>query len=84
MIPKGAAVLSTKTGAPIIPVFFIRNEDDSFTLEFEEWIDPPHIQEDVVSEEVCLDIMKKYTAVMEKKIRQYPTQWLMFRKFWIK
>ena len=84
MIPKGAAVFSAKTGAPIIPLFFIRNEDDSFTLEFEEWIDPPQIQEDVVPEEVCLDIMKKYTAVIEKKILQYPTQWLMFRKFWIK
>ncbi len=84
LIPKGAAVFCAKTGAPIIPIFFIRNGDDSFTLEFEELIYSPEIQEDTVSEEVLLAIMKKYTAVIENKIRQYPTQWLMFREFWIK
>lgn len=84
LIPKGAAVFCAKTGAPIIPIFFIRNADDSFTMEFGELIYPPVVQEDVVSEELLYAIMQKYTAVIEEKIRQYPTQWLMFREFWIK
>jgi len=84
LIPKGAAVFCAKTGAPIIPTFFIRNADDSFTLEFGELIYPPEVQEDVVSEELLYAIMQKYTAVIEEKIRQYPTQWLMFREFWSK
>lgn len=84
LIPKGAGVFCVKTGAPIIPIFFIRNADDSFTLEVEEPIYPPAVQEDVVSEELLHSIVQKYTAVIEQKIRQYPTQWLMFREFWIK
>ena len=84
LIPKGAAVFCAKTGAPIIPTFLIRNADDSFTLEFGELIYSPAIQEEVVSEEILRAIMRKYTTLIEEKIRQYPAQWLMFREFWIK
>ena len=84
LIPKGAAVFCAKTGAPILPTFFIRNADDSFIMEFGELIYPPVVQEEIVSEELLSSIMRKYTAVIEQKIRQYPTQWLMFREFWIK
>lgn len=84
LIPKGAAVFCAKTGAPIIPTFLIRNADDSFTMEFGELIYPPVVQEDVVTEELLYAIMQKYTAVIEEKVRQYPTQWLMFREFWLK
>lgn len=83
LIPKGPAVFCAKTGAPIIPTFFIRNADDSFTMEFEELIYPPVVQEEVVPEGLIDSIVEKYAMVIEQKIRQYPTQWLMFREFWI-
>lgn len=73
MIPEGPAVLSLKSGAPIIPGFMVRNTDDSFTLRFEEPIFPDCGKE---------ELMRRYLAVIESYIRRYPDQWFMFRKFW--
>ncbi len=84
LIPKGPAVFSAKTGAAILPTFFIRNRDNTFKLVIKEPIYPSAIYEDNIPSEVIMDIMKKYTAVIEEAIRQYPSQWLMFREFWIK
>ncbi len=78
-IPKGPAVFSYKTGAPILPVFFIRREENRFCLFFEKPIFP---QLSCPEEKAIPDLMRQYTALVEAKIRQYPTQWLMFRKFW--
>ncbi len=81
IIPKGPAVFSLKTGAPIIPGFLIRTQEDSFLLKFEEPIYPSQSGDE---QKNLLFIMKAYAAVMERKIREYPSQWLMFREFWIK
>ncbi len=84
LIPKGPAIFSGKTGAAIIPSFLLRNPDDTFTLYFEDLILPPEVNEDVVPDQVMFKIMQAYTAVIERTIREHPTQWLMFREFWIK
>ena len=81
LIPKGPAAFSLKTGAPIFPVFLIRKNDDHFMLTFEEPLFP--LGEGTETEKL-LSLMKQYTAVIEKKIYENPTQWLMFREFWIK
>ncbi len=81
LIPKGLTVFSFKTVGPIIPVFLIREEDDIFTLFIEEPIFPPRGGEE---NEMLLSLMRQYTAIIDKKIREYPTQWLMFREFWVK
>ena len=79
MIPRGAAVFSMSTGSPIIPVFLIRDAQDHFLMRFEEPIYPVKAGSE---KETLLSIMKKYTALIETKVREYPTQWLMFRRFW--
>ena len=84
LIPKGAAIFSCKTGAAIIPIFLIREAEDSFTLEICEPIYPSRIVEGIVDEDSLVALMKQYAKIMEDKIRQYPTQWLMFREFWVK
>ena len=88
LIPKGAAVFSLKTGVPIIPVFLIRDSDNQHTLTVEEPIYPPHSAEaenkETLDPELYIPLMKQYAKVIEQKIREYPTQWLMFREFWIK
>ena len=81
MIPKGAAVLSKKTGAPIVPVFFVRKEDNSFEFKIHEPLFPPSKLEGSEHESI-VQIVKKYSSIIEQTIRQYPTQWLMFREFW--
>ncbi|MFH1360578.1 MAG: lysophospholipid acyltransferase family protein [Candidatus Omnitrophota bacterium] len=80
LIPKGAAVFTRKMNAPIVPVFLIRHEDNSFTLTFKE---PLYADQSLGEEESILQLMKTYAAIIEKEIRATPTQWLMFRKFWI-
>ena len=84
MIPKGAALFTIKTGAPIVPCFLVRNQDNSFSLLFEEAIDPPFESEEYIEDSSLITMMQQYTKVIEEKIRQFPTQWLMFRPFWVK
>lgn len=82
-IPKGPAMFSITTGAPIIPVFLIRESNDHFTLSIEEPIYSPIQREGTIEKERLLELMHRYMPVIEQKIRQYPAQWLMFRKFWV-
>ncbi len=72
-IPRGPAALSMRTGAPIIPAFVIRQPDNTHILEFLKPINSNASEEEIIAE---------YTKVIEAKIRQYPSQWLMFREFW--
>jgi lauroyl/myristoyl acyltransferase len=79
LIPKGAAFFSCRTGAPIVPTFLTPDGRGNYTLEFGEPILPP---EDV-QESSMLELMKRYVTVIERKIKEDPTQWLMFREFGI-
>ena len=84
LIPKGAAIFAAKTGAAILPIFLIRQNDNTFNLFFEEPIyAPQEVAAEVVDKDILLGIMKRYVAVIEEKIKEYPTQWLMFRRFWV-
>lgn len=84
LIPKGAAVFSLKTGAPIIPMFLIRKEDEKFYLIVDEVIYPPKAyNKGEVPHEVMTGLIKEYLKVIEKRIYSDPTQWLMFRRYWI-
>jgi len=81
-IPKGPALLSYKTGAPIVPCFIKRDKDYNFTLTLDEPLYPPDvIKDEVISQELLLKVLKQYVSIIEKKIRENPTQWLMFRDF---
>lgn len=73
VIPRGPAVLAKRTGASIVPGFMIRQPDDSHILRFL----PPISTEGTES-----SIMEEYARAIEDIVRQYPAQWLMFRKFW--
>lgn len=80
LFPRGAAIFSTRTQAPIIPTFLIR-DGEGFTFLICDPIFPPRQGVRMSRKELILNIMKRYIAVIEEKIRQYPTQWLMFREF---
>ncbi len=81
LIPKGAAIFSKKTGAPIIPIFLIREPDSMFRVSIFEPIFPGADEEGVPEEEAIRKIMRRYLAVIEDQVRRYPTQWLLFREF---
>jgi KDO2-lipid IV(A) lauroyltransferase len=83
LIPKGAAVFSGKTGAPIIPCFMIRNGDGTFTFKIYKIIYPSAESSETVDRNQLISLMKKSTKVIEDIVSRYPTQWLVFRQFWI-
>jgi KDO2-lipid IV(A) lauroyltransferase len=79
MIPKGAAFFSIKTGAPIIPIFFLRRTDDHFEVNIHPPIEPPHLPDGKITDELVKEYIQKYLTVIEDEIRKNPSQWLLFR-----
>ena len=78
-IPKGAAAFSLKTGAAIVPAFLTRDQNDHFTLAFEKPIFPTQD----TGEDAVKKIMQQYIKIVEDAVRQHPTQWYMFQRFWL-
>lgn len=74
-IPRGPAVLSLRTGAPIIPVIITRQGIDRLNFEC-----LPPLQ--VSSETSELELTKDYAKIIEMQIHKNPSQWLLFREFW--
>ncbi len=79
-LPEGPAAFSLKTGAVIVPVFMLRNKDDTFTLRFDkplEFTPTDNRNNDLIA------LILRYKVIIEDYIRKYPDQWYMFKKFWI-
>jgi len=81
MMPKGAAALSWKTGAPIVPTFLIRKENGMFDLTCHQPLYPPGRDASMTEEEILPKILSRYMSIIEEQIRKYPAQWLLFREF---
>lgn len=81
LIPKGAALFALKTGAPILPTFFIRASNGAYEIKFFEPIYPPTPTKTKYSDKEIEEFMTRYVGIIEDAIKQNPTQWLMFRKF---
>lgn len=75
IIPRGPAVLGIRTGSPIIPAMVIRERGNNFSVKLFPIIE-------TVNETDELNIMRKFSKVIEEEIYKYPDQWLMFREFW--
>jgi KDO2-lipid IV(A) lauroyltransferase len=80
-IPKGPALFSRRCGAPIVPVFMLRNEDDTFTLKILEPIMPVRTKNE---HEDLICLTEKIVKVIESVVKKYPEQWFVFRRFWKK
>jgi KDO2-lipid IV(A) lauroyltransferase len=80
LFPRGPAAFSLKTGATIVPVFIVRNEDDSFTVKIEK---PVQFIASGDREKDTMDLIMQYKVIIENYIRKYPEQWYMFRRFWV-
>lgn len=80
-IPKGPAMLSIKTDSPIIPGIFVRDGKYNYKLIIDEPIYPQEIP-GASHDELIKGLTEKFLVNMERFIRTYPDQWLVFRKFW--
>jgi len=74
-LPRGPATLCARTGAPILPGFLLREDDDTFLLRFHQPIVPG-------KDESVVDIQHKICRVLEQEIGERPSQWFMFDEFW--
>jgi len=75
----GAALLSLRAQAPIIPMFMLRNPDQSNTLVIEPEIVPPDHRD---HKEAVLAITQHITGRIEDRIRSDPGQWFWTQKRW--
>ena len=74
-LPRGPAVLAARNQAPILPVFVLRQPDDTFLFRAY----PPILPERGRSVE---DIQHSICSVLETVIRDHPDQWFAFKPLW--
>lgn len=80
MVPRGPAVFSLRSKAPIVAGFTIRQDNDKFRLRFNPPIKFTPVGE---YEKDVYSLTKLYLKQIEDCIRLYPGQWSMFRQFWL-
>ncbi len=82
LIPKGAALFSIKTGAPVIPTFFLRTPQDGFKFIIGKPIYPFVVsKEHKITDKDLESFIEQYLKKIDEQIQQNPTQWLIFRRF---
>ena len=79
-LPAGAAHLALATGAPVIPVFVVLDQDGRYATLMEEpiFVKGYHGH----NHEAGQEGMTRLAGVFEQYIRQYPDQWYNFFDFW--
>ena len=70
--PRGPATLALRTGAVTLPMFALRQADDSLTLSIGAPIEPITLDDLDAS---VLATTAVYTRYLEQAIRRYPSQW---------
>lgn len=71
-IAPGPAILAKRTGATILPLFIIRQSDNSHKIIIEP---PVERVEDMSPEHSVVLLTMKLAQIIESYIIQYPTQW---------
>jgi len=75
---EGPAVLSTKTGAPMIFALAIRQPDYKYAIELIELNSSNNESES----DRIFNLTKQYISLLEDYIRLYPEQWFWFHNRW--
>lgn len=70
--PRGIWRLSQASGAQVLPCFFVMRGFNRYLLEIQPPLEPS-------SEE---GMIQQFASRLEEQIRQYPTQWFIFQRFW--
>ncbi len=78
VIPSGAAIAAKKTGAPIIPAVAVRVEGNGFRVVCGDRID---LRVTGDNEQDIKGTMQATTLALEKLIKRYPGQWVLYRHF---
>ena len=76
---KGLALITMKTGTPVIPVFSVRQADGRYRVVFEEEVALIHSESKLSDTEENTAL---FNRIIDKYIRWYPEQWFWFHKRW--
>jgi KDO2-lipid IV(A) lauroyltransferase len=76
--PDGAAVLSVRTGAPILPAYAVRRRDGTF----EGWIEPPLPLPAGEPKAAARELTRAVARRLEYHIASHPQQWTVFQRRW--
>lgn len=77
-IPAGAARLARKTGAPIIPIVCIREPNGRHRITIDNPISMNITENRDYDVQICT---QQVLSRMEKYVRMYPDQWLLWMEF---
>ena len=73
------AILTQRTGAPVVPIFTHRDSDGTHVIE----IQPAMSFEELEDRDQTIEHnTQRYTAVIEAAIRRHPEQWTWLHKRW--
>ena len=76
---SGPAILSLKTGAPILPMFILREDGIQRKLVIGQ---PIEIERTFDMANDVQMLTAKFTLAIEKVVRQYPSQWSWLNRRW--
>jgi KDO2-lipid IV(A) lauroyltransferase len=76
---NGPAVLSLKTGAPILSLLAVRQKNYRYKIVVKE-IDCKNLPENY--EDKVIELTQRHTSYLESMIRKYPEQWFWMHKKW--
>lgn len=79
--PVGPATLAVKAHVPLVPCFMIRNSSNHFEGFIEE---PMYPTANTSPEQQIQEMTQRFATILEKYVRQYPDQWLIFTQVWPK
>jgi KDO2-lipid IV(A) lauroyltransferase len=81
-LPRGPVFFAIKTGASIVPCFFVRENKKYYRFIF---VKPIFLNRgDSKGKDEEKKALEEYVSVLEKYIKKYPQQWYMFEKYWLK
>jgi KDO2-lipid IV(A) lauroyltransferase len=76
---RSPALLARFCSCPVLPGFFLRSPDGTY---FNIWGEPLWPDSSLSPEEDAVRIMSRVAADLETVVRQHPTQWFNFYRFW--
>ena len=77
--PAGPIVISQKTGAPLLPVFMVRQPDNTHLMIIEPAL---KLQVTGQKQQDLIGNTQRFTHIIETYIRRYPEQWIWMHDRW--
>ncbi len=80
--PIGPFLLAASSGAPLLPVFVLQEPDGRYRTVVEPPIRVAAAPSRKERDAVLTDAMRAFVGILERTIRENPTQWYRFTPFW--